>query len=69
MPSLLLVVFVLQLLIHLVNTVGAPVINEFVRPSLRSCFGVYFTCSEQQLIVSLAMDTLQQTPHLHLRRC
>ena len=31
MPSLLLVVFVLQLLIHLVNNVGAPVINEFVR--------------------------------------
>ena len=30
MPSLLLVVFVLQLFIHLVNTVGAPVINEFV---------------------------------------
>ncbi|KAK3171135.1 hypothetical protein OEA41_003219 [Lepraria neglecta] len=30
MPSLLLVVFVLQLLIHLVNTVGAPVINEFL---------------------------------------
>ena len=30
MPSLLLVVFVLQVVIHLVNTVGAPVINEFV---------------------------------------
>ena len=30
MPSLLLVVFILQLSIHLVNTVGTPVINEFV---------------------------------------
>ncbi len=30
MPSLLLVVFVLQVVIHLANTVGAPVINEFV---------------------------------------
>ena len=30
MPSLLLVVFILQLFIHLVNTVGAPVIDEFV---------------------------------------
>lgn len=30
MPSLLLVVFVLQIVIHLVNTVGAPVVNEFV---------------------------------------
>jgi len=30
MPSLLLVVFLLQLFIHLVNTVGAPVITEFV---------------------------------------
>ncbi len=30
MPSLLLIVFFLQLSIHLVNTVGAPVINEFV---------------------------------------
>ena len=30
MPSLLLVVFALQVVIHLVNTVGAPVINEFV---------------------------------------
>lgn len=30
MPSLLLIVFLLQLSIHLVNTVGAPVINEFL---------------------------------------
>ncbi|KAF6224027.1 hypothetical protein HO133_010601 [Letharia lupina] len=30
MPSLLLLVFVLQLFIHLVNTVGAPVVNEFL---------------------------------------
>lgn len=30
MPSLLLVVFFLQLAIHLVNTVGAPVIDDLV---------------------------------------
>ncbi|KAL6714856.1 GET complex subunit get1 [Lecanora helva] len=30
MPSLLLIVFLLQLFIHLVNTVGAPVITEFL---------------------------------------
>ena len=32
MPSLLLVVFALQLVIHLVNTVGAPVIDDLVSP-------------------------------------
>ena len=30
MPSLLLVVFVLQLVIHLINTVGAGAINNLV---------------------------------------
>lgn len=30
MPSLLVVVFVLQLLLHIVNTVGANTINELV---------------------------------------
>ena len=32
MPSLLLVVFTLQLLLHIINTVGANTINELVRP-------------------------------------
>jgi hypothetical protein len=36
MPSLLLIVFLLQLSIHLVNTIGAPVINELVRTSFTS---------------------------------
>lgn len=31
MPSLLLVVFTLQLLLHIINTVGANTINELVR--------------------------------------
>ena len=31
MPSLLLVVFVLQLVIHFINTVGAGAINNLVR--------------------------------------
>ena len=32
MPSLLIVVLVLQLAIHLINTVGAQAINDLVRP-------------------------------------
>jgi hypothetical protein len=55
MPSLLLVVFLLQLFIHLVNTVGAPVITEFVCPSSRACvYDLLNSC----LHVHLAMDTL-----------
>lgn len=38
MPSLLLIVFLLQLSIHLVNTIGAPVINELVRTSFTSLY-------------------------------
>jgi hypothetical protein len=30
MPSLLLVVFILQLLLHVINTVGATTVNELV---------------------------------------
>jgi len=33
MPSLLLVVFILQLVLHLINTVGASTIDELVRAS------------------------------------
>jgi hypothetical protein len=32
MPSLLLVVFILQFLLHIINTVGASTVNELVRP-------------------------------------
>ena len=32
MPSLLITVFIIQLVIHLINTVGAKTINEIVRP-------------------------------------
>jgi hypothetical protein len=31
MPSLLLVMFMLQLFLHIINTVGATTINELVR--------------------------------------
>lgn len=35
MPTLILTIFLLQLIIHLVNTIGASSINELVRfPSL-----------------------------------
>lgn len=30
MPSLLIIVFVFQLALHLINTVGAPIINDIV---------------------------------------
>jgi len=33
MPSLLLVVFTLQLLLHIVNTVGASTVNDLVSPA------------------------------------
>jgi hypothetical protein len=33
MPSLLLVVFILQFLLHIVNTVGANTVNELVSPA------------------------------------
>lgn len=34
MPSLLLVVFILQLLLHIINTVGVTAVNELVRPRI-----------------------------------
>lgn len=42
MPSLLLIVFLLQLFIHLVNTVGAPVINELVCSSFLPTYSSIF---------------------------
>ena len=40
MPSILLPIFLLQLTIHLINTIGAAAINDLVRkgpaPSIRS---------------------------------
>jgi hypothetical protein len=33
MPSLLLVVFVLQFLLHIINTVGAAAVNDLVSPA------------------------------------
>jgi hypothetical protein len=33
MPSLLLVVFTLQFLLHIINTVGATTVNELVSPA------------------------------------
>lgn len=38
MPSLLIIVFVFQLALHLVNTVGAPILNDIVSfPLLLPC--------------------------------
>jgi hypothetical protein len=33
MPSLLLVVFTLQFLLHIINTVGASTVNDLVSPT------------------------------------
>lgn len=38
MPSLLLVMFTLQLVLHIVNTVGATTVNELVRPAFKSLY-------------------------------
>jgi hypothetical protein len=32
MPTLLLTIFLIQLSVHLINTIGASAINELVRP-------------------------------------
>jgi hypothetical protein len=43
MPSLLLVVFVLQLALHLINTVGASTVDELVRTFPYAAVGVAYT--------------------------
>jgi hypothetical protein len=43
MPSLLLVVFVLQLALHLINTVGASTVDELVRTFPYATVGVAYT--------------------------
>lgn len=63
MISLLLIVFLLQLFIHLVNTVGAPVITEFVH--IAYCF---LHKRYSPLTSYLAMATLQQTPDFNIQR-
>jgi len=61
MPSLLMTVFVLQLAIHLINTLGAAAINNLVcrfRTSLKS-----------DVTNNLAaMDAIQQTTHVDIKR-
>jgi len=42
MPSILVVVFILQLAIHLVNTVGAQAINDLVIPPPEAAFPLCF---------------------------
>jgi hypothetical protein len=57
MPSLLLVVFVLQFLLHIINTVGASTVNELVRLS---------ACTTADMLTPPAMGPLQQAPNTHL---
>jgi hypothetical protein len=52
MPSLLLVVFILQFLLHIINTVGASTVNELVRPALTA------STLERHTDENLAMDTV-----------
>jgi len=42
MPSILVIVFILQLAIHLVNTVGAQAINDLVIPPPEAAFPLCF---------------------------
>jgi hypothetical protein len=63
MPSLLLVVFTLQFLLHIVNTVGAAAVNELVSPA--------FLHGAHELhtnITTTVMDSLQQAPYADLGR-
>lgn len=60
MPSLLLVVFILQLALHIINTVGVNTINELV------CF-LSGLEKRHLLMVYAAMDSLQQIPHSHVQ--
>lgn len=56
MPSLLIVVLVLQLAIHLVNTVGAQAINDLVSPLPQT------PRRDTDILDIEAMDPLQQSP-------
>lgn len=38
MPSLLLVVFILQFLLHIINTVGASTVNDLVSPAASNSY-------------------------------
>jgi hypothetical protein len=62
MPSLLLVVFALQFLLHIINTVGANTVNELVSPAPTRCPHVH-----QANIAAAVMATLQQAPYADLR--
>lgn len=68
MPSLLLVVFFLQLLIHLINTVGAPAINDLVKtPSPMISPRLISSLLNRGFV--LVMVPLQQAPIFHRRLC
>lgn len=67
MVSLLLVVFILQFLLHIINTVGANTINELVRPSPQTL--QHSPLIHQILILLTAMDTIQQTSHPDFELC
>ena len=77
MPSLLVVVFILQLLIHLINTIGALVINEFVsllssKLPLLLLFVLHSAPSRLicDFFCATAMDHLQLPSHKqHLKKC
>ena len=61
MPSLLVVVFLLQFVIHLINTVGASAINNLVYfPTIYLFPGIN---------IQAAMDSLQQASDFHLYIC
>lgn len=59
MVSPLLLVFILQVVIHLINTVGATAINELVSNLFRIVYGTRNADS----LLCIAMDSLQQVSY------
>lgn len=63
MPSLLLVVFTLQVVLHLINTVGASSVDELVRDP------IYSIVMLQYANMSSAMGVVQQASHANIWKC
>lgn len=67
MPSLLVIIFVLEVVSHLVNTIGAAAINNLVRLSLFTVLGPSgLQVAEGSSITNslAALDVAQLPPHL-----
>lgn len=66
MPSILVIVFVFQLAVHLVNTIGAQAINDLVTLSRKIAFPLCVAPDTLTATPPPVMDPLQQDPYLPL---